>query len=328
MSTLLARGSPSNLISEAIKQAGLSVTLGCFIGSALTSGIAFGVATAWVANREVLRRLFSGALEILSATHPVDAALLAISTASEPGIDTSTAISITSFADSRLAWARENGEPGGALGGSWSLEDAGTALSIAPAPGRDYWCRTFYTPLLVKHDGQSLVAPVAPHSEASLTTAFTLSPCSQFDQAGVMVVIDENTWCKAGIEFVDGLPRLACVVTNHGFSDWSTAPCPWWDEATRTVSAHVRLSKLLPGPQQGGCLVFEAAPFEGAAAPHWSQIRIASLRARAGQPWRMGVYAQCPITQSDCSARFHHFKLGAKEKPVHEAALPEGHGGL
>ena len=38
-----------------------------------------------------------------------------------------------------------------------------------------------------------------------------------------MILVDARTWVKAGIEFVDGTPRLAMVVTNDGFSDWSTA---------------------------------------------------------------------------------------------------------
>jgi len=179
------------------------------------------------------------------------------------------------------------------------------------------------------------MASVAAADEATLTTSFTLSPAAQFDQAGVMVLIDSKTWVKAGIEYVDGLPRLAMVVTNDGFSDWSTAPWPDWDAKARTVSAQVRLSKLLPGGSagaQGGCVVFEAAPLVSAAGKQagakWAQVRIASLRGPAGRAWRMGVYGQSPVKQSGCSARFHHVELGAKAEPVHEAALPAGHGGL
>jgi regulation of enolase protein 1 (concanavalin A-like superfamily) len=29
-----------------------------------------------------------------------------------------------------------------------------------------------------------------------------------------MVYFDENHWLKAGIEIIDDLPRLSCVVTN------------------------------------------------------------------------------------------------------------------
>lgn len=37
-------------------------------------------------------------------------------------------------------------------------------------------------------------------------------------RAEAMVLVDEQTWVKAGIEYCDGVPRLSCVVTNDGFS--------------------------------------------------------------------------------------------------------------
>ena len=46
-------------------------------------------------------------------------------------------------------------------------------------------------------------------------------PIYHFDQAGLMIYFSETHWLKTGIEVVDGIPRLACVVTNN-FSDWST----------------------------------------------------------------------------------------------------------
>lgn len=94
--------------------------------------------------------------------------------------------------------------------------------------------------LLVKHDGQVMVCPVESLKEASLSLAFTLSPRAQFDQAGAMVLVDESCWVKAGIEFCDAQPRLSCVVTNEGYSDWSTQAWPW--DGT-SVSLRLRLHK-------------------------------------------------------------------------------------
>ena len=334
--------SPSELMAQALKQASVSLTVGVFIGSALTSGIAVGVAAAWVANGRVLPRLCFQALDAVSAVKDVAlstregralhrALLQSVGVdardeacAAPPAADLSQPIS--SFDDPRLAWA--NGEPS-----SSTLAEGGRALTVEPTPGLDYWCRTFYTPLLVKTDGQSLVASVAADEEATIETAFTLSPAAQFDQAGAMVLVDDRTWCKAGIEFVDGVPRLACVVTNDGYSDWSTSKWADWDPASGLVAARVRVSKLQPGEQQGGCLVIEASPLpltrDVAAPGGWVQVRIASLRPSARQAcWRMGVYSQSPVVQRGCSAKFHYISLGPKGEVVHEAALPDGHGGL
>ena len=233
---------------------------------------------------------------------------------------TSSALSITSFQDARFEW--NNGVP------QHSFEDGGSAVTITPTPNLDYWSRTFYEPLLVKHDAQCLLTPVAADVEATLTTAFTLKPRAQFDQAGIMVLVNESTWVKAGIEFTDGSPRLSCVVTNDGYSDWSTQEWLDWDAAAQSTSIRVRVSKLLPGSAQGPALVFEAAPWvEGAtatsAAP-WVQIRIASLRS-GEQPWRMGLFAISPTEAQGSSSRFHHVVLGPKLKPVHstDAGLPD-----
>jgi len=58
--------SPSDYLASAIKNASVSLTLGVFMGSALTTGIAVGIAAAWIANEKVLRRLKNNALSVLT----------------------------------------------------------------------------------------------------------------------------------------------------------------------------------------------------------------------------------------------------------------------
>ena len=131
---------------------------------------------------------------------------------------------ILCFDDDRLYW--HNGAPL-----SWSIErenrSGTTTLKISPNPTRDYWSRTFYTPLLVKHDAQTYLADTRWDEEIAMTTAFTLQPVSQFDQAGIMVRVDDDCWVKAGVEYTDGVSRLSCVVTNEGYSDWYVPPLPF-----------------------------------------------------------------------------------------------------
>eukprot|EP00962_Isochrysis_galbana_P051437 scaffold22834_cov119-Isochrysis_galbana.AAC.2 len=49
--------SPAEYLARSLKQSSISLTLGVFIGAALTTGVAFGALTAWLANEKVLRRL-------------------------------------------------------------------------------------------------------------------------------------------------------------------------------------------------------------------------------------------------------------------------------
>jgi len=44
-----------------------------------------------------------------------------------------------------------------------------------------------------------------------------------YDQAGLMVREDAETWLKCGVEYVDGVQQAGAVVTR-GVSDWSKSP--------------------------------------------------------------------------------------------------------
>ena len=71
-----------------------------------------------------------------------------------------------------------------------------------------------------------------------------------YDQAGLMVRVDETTWIKCGIEYVDGVQHVSAVVTRD-FSDWSVVPLPSnpeaiWLRLTRTGSA-IEISYALDG---------------------------------------------------------------------------------
>src|SRR5579859_2799491 len=54
---------------------------------------------------------------------------------------------------------------------------------------------------------------------------FSGSYNTQYDQAGLMVRVDETHWIKCGIEFYNGAQYVSAVVTRE-FSDWSIASLP------------------------------------------------------------------------------------------------------
>ncbi|HEV2639983.1 MAG TPA: DUF1349 domain-containing protein [Actinocrinis sp.] len=108
----------------------------------------------------------------------------------------------------------------------------GDTMIVTTHPDSDFWRTTSYG--FVHDNGHCLLTgfPVGSAVEVSFVAEFA----EQFDQAGLMVRVDESTWIKAGIEFADGFPQLGAVVTR-GLSDWSTGRVPQWAGRTVTVRA-------------------------------------------------------------------------------------------
>lgn len=62
-----------------------------------------------------------------------------------------------------------------------------------------------------------------------------------YDQAGIMVRLDEANWLKCGVEFVKGVQQVSVVVTRD-YSDWSVVamphnPASLWVRVTRRDTA-------------------------------------------------------------------------------------------
>jgi uncharacterized protein len=113
-----------------------------------------------------------------------------------------------------------------------AVELDGDRLRITAVEGSDAWRTTSYG---FVHDSEhALVAELG--ADFSLEVSFVLDHTEQFDQAGLFLRVDDETWIKAGVEHSDGLPWLGAVVT-HGTSDWSVAPVPEWQGRIVTVRA-------------------------------------------------------------------------------------------
>lgn len=103
-------------------------------------------------------------------------------------------------------------------------------LVLRAAQGSDAWRTTSYG---FVRDGAHALLSDLPDGWA-VEVSFVADFDQLFDQAGIMVRIDETRWAKAGIEFSDGSLQASAVVTN-GMSDWSVGPVPEWSGSTVTV---------------------------------------------------------------------------------------------
>ncbi|HTE62564.1 MAG TPA: DUF1349 domain-containing protein [Solirubrobacteraceae bacterium] len=118
---------------------------------------------------------------------------------------------------------------------AWT-EDGG-ALRITTAPDTDFWRTTHYG--FVRDSGHFRHRRVDGDFVARVRIEGAYR--DQYDQAGLMVRLDEATWMKCGIEYVDGRQWASAVITRE-LSDWSVvaldpAPPSLWIEVRRTAEA-------------------------------------------------------------------------------------------
>lgn len=163
-------------------------------------------------------------------------------------------------------------------------------LNLVTAAKTDFWQGTHYG--FRRDDGHCLLTRVT--GDFALATQVTFTPQSQYDQCGLMVRLDSQTWIKCSVEYENPtLSRLGSVVTNLGFSDW----------ATQDITASVTTMRYRLSRQGQDFLVEYALPDRP-----WQQMRIAHLHA-VGDALQIGIYACSPIGE-DFHCRFHFIEIG------------------
>eukprot|EP00510_Aplanochytrium_minuta_P007868 CAMPEP_0184029440 /NCGR_PEP_ID=MMETSP0955-20130417/486_1 /TAXON_ID=627963 /ORGANISM="Aplanochytrium sp, Strain PBS07" /LENGTH=210 /DNA_ID=CAMNT_0026314503 /DNA_START=251 /DNA_END=883 /DNA_ORIENTATION=- len=199
-----------------------------------------------------------------------------------------------------MSWVHEPGtkleeESNKGKSGSYTLSEDGACLTVKPDGKRDFWRKTYYQPLLVKNDGPMLLYMISPKLPCTMSVKLRVEPAKQFDQGGLMVYIGAEHWLKTGIEVVDKVSKLSCVVTNR-YSDWSTQDF--------SGDLHIKLSQI-----GEGSYVVEAKEAENESSS-WNFIRIAHIDipqdvSKIG----LGVFACCPEEQEGGSVVFTQFKI-------------------
>jgi hypothetical protein len=176
----------------------------------------------------------------------------------------------------------------------WSFGAEG--LVLATGDRTDFWRGTHYG--FYRDSGHFLGAPVSGDLTAEI--AFEGSYETLYDQAGLMLRRDAQTWLKAGIEVSDGVANASVVVTR-GLSDWSTLALPALSGLQR-----LRLSRI------GGAVILHFMN----AGRAWQLLRVADLPE--GGEWRLGPMA-CSPQRAGFRARFAGLRTGAPiASPLHE----------
>ena len=109
----------------------------------------------------------------------------------------------------RCIWLNEPGD--------WQLQ--GDRLTVTTDAKTDFWRETHYG--FIHDSGHFFGCRTSGDFTAELRVQAHYRDL--YDQAGLMVRVDDACWIKAGLEMSDGLPMLSSVLTV-GKSDWSAAP--------------------------------------------------------------------------------------------------------
>ncbi|MGK9175929.1 DUF1349 domain-containing protein [Yokenella regensburgei] len=176
---------------------------------------------------------------------------------------------------------------------TWRHEEG--QLSVVTDGHTDFWRKTWY--------GFERFSGHIYATETGEDFTFQTKICADFttlyDQAGIMLVKDEQHWLKAGIEFNDGAPAIGSVLTL-GHSDWATGifqgnAGAFWMRLTRKGDA-LRLQYSADGVS-------------------WPLLRLCPFPAGKVQ---IGVMCCTPERQG-LAVNFHDIRLTpALEKDLHD----------
>jgi len=177
--------------------------------------------------------------------------------------------------------------------GKWLNEPASwhadaTGLTMTTGEKTDFWRETYYG--FTRDSGHFLAFPTADSFTAQIRVQGEFR--TLYDQAGLMVRLDESRWVKTGVEFTDGEAFLSTVVTD-GKSDWSVSQ-PFKELEDFRIRVTVA----------GGALRIQASR-DGS---FWPLLRLAPFPA--AERYQVGP-AACTPERSGLTVRFSEFSIGA-----------------
>lgn len=92
-------------------------------------------------------------------------------------------------------------------------------ITIITEPKTDFWQKTYYG---FSHDNAHALIQSIDEDFTFLVKAYFYAK-QLYDQCGVTIYQDNKNWFKASIEYENKqYSKLGSVVTNIGYSDWST----------------------------------------------------------------------------------------------------------
>ena len=177
---------------------------------------------------------------------------------------------------------------------TWRIE--ADTLTVVTDHGSDFWRETHYG--FTRDTGHFL--GVATDGDFSAELRVRAGYSELYDQAGIMVRLDEARWLKAGIELSDGQAMLGSVLTV-GQSDWATG-------AHGGDPTDIRLRLTVAS----GVLRLQASP----DGQRWPLLRLAPFPIAAS--YRVGPMC-CTPERSGLEVTFSDVRVGPpSDKALHD----------
>lgn len=116
-------------------------------------------------------------------------------------------------------------------------QDQNGCLTVTTAPKSDFWRKTHYG--FIRDSGHFYYQDVP--GDFTVEVRVDGQYKDLYDQAGLMLRVNEANWIKTGIEYFDGYQHVSAVATRE-FSDWSVVrlanpPASLWLRVTRKAEA-------------------------------------------------------------------------------------------
>jgi regulation of enolase protein 1 (concanavalin A-like superfamily) len=195
--------------------------------------------------------------------------------------------------------------------GSFLVQPSMKSLTIRTDAQTDFWQRTHYG--FRVDNGHCLMAHLA--GDFVVQARIRAHPQHQYDQAGLVVRgAGSSCWLKTSVEFEPEEPsRLGAVVTNFGYSDWSTQEFePALTITKRASSSNSSSTGSGPAPidywlrirREEDDYIVDSS-LDGMA---WTQLRMAHLHQSRGKPVQAGLYA-CSPKENGFEAVFSQFSI-------------------
>lgn len=177
-------------------------------------------------------------------------------------------------------------------------------IEIITEPYTDLWQRTYYH---FRNDNAPLLQMKTAEKFFSFVVKTEFDSKHRFDQCGIVVYLDSENWLKASIEYEnETYQHLGSVVTNNGYSDWSTTEI---DASVKTM--WYRLSRR----EMDFCV---ECSLDGT---NFHQMRICHL-FKAKEEIQFGIYA-CSPEKSSFKAVFTEMELMDCKWQSHDGQKPD-----